>query len=76
MDDRVDVMLADDICDEFRITGLADDQRHALGNRPIKTGGKIVEYGHALTRIAQRVDHMAADIAGAAGDQNRHGARS
>ena len=32
----------------------------------------VEEDGHVLARIAERVDHVAADIAGAAGDQKGH----
>ena len=34
--------------------------------------GEVVEHDHALARGEKRVDHMASDIAGAAGDQDRH----
>ena len=33
---------------------------------------EIVEHEHALAGVDQRVHHVTADIAGAAGDQNRH----
>ena len=35
MDDGVDFVLANDLCHQVLIAGLADDERHALGNRPI-----------------------------------------
>ena len=38
-----------------------------------EAGRQIVEHDHALAGVDQRVHHVAADIAGAAGDQDRHG---
>ena len=43
-----------------------------LGDRPVEAGRQIVEHDDALAGVDQRVDHVAADIAGAAGDQDRH----
>ena len=55
--------------DQRLIAGLADHKRRA-GCAPAQSnaGGQIVEHDDALARIAQRVDHVAADITGAAGD--------
>ena len=72
MNDRVDVVVADDCRDERLIAALADNQRNARRNRPIEAGRQVVEHHHALAGVAQRVHHVTADIAGAAGDQNRH----
>ncbi len=58
--------------DQRLIAGLADDERHAFGHRPVEAGREVVEHDHALAGIDQRVHHVAADIAGAAGDQDRH----
>jgi hypothetical protein len=43
-----------------------------------ETGRKIVEHHDTLAGIEERVNHVASDISGAAGDQDRHarGARS
>ena len=62
----------DDGRDQRLVAGLADDQRHALGDRPVEAGREIVEHDDALARRDQRIDHVAADVAGAAGDQDRH----
>ena len=56
------------------IAAVADDERHARRHRPVEAGRQIVEHHHALAGIDQRVNHVAADIAGAAGDQDRHAA--
>ena len=65
----------DELCDQRLIAGLAEDQRHALGDRPVEAGREVVEHDDLLARRDQRIDHVAADVAGAAGDQDRHVAR-
>ena len=75
MDDRLDAVLLDQRRHQRLVAGLALDERHALGDRPVEAGGQVVEHDDALARRDQRVDHVAADVAGAAGDQNRHEAR-
>ena len=55
------------------VPGIAHDQRDRLRDRPAKAGGEVVDHDHALARIDERVDHVAADIAGAAGDEDGHG---
>ena len=72
MDDRFDAVLLDDGRDQGLVAGLADHQRHAAGDRPVEAGGQIVEHDRALACRDQRVDHMASDVARAAGDQDRH----
>ena len=72
MDDRLDAVVADDFCNERLIAALADDQRNALRNRPVKAGREIVEHDHALAGVGKRVHHVTADVAGSAGNQDRH----
>ena len=72
MDDGVDPMLGDQRRHTRLVSGFPDHERRALRHRPIEAGGEIVEHHHALAGIDQRVNHVAADIAGAAGDQDRH----
>ena len=45
---------------------------NAPRQRPIETGGEIVEHHHPLASIDERMNPVAADIAGAASDQDRH----
>ena len=52
--------------------GLASSSKAPCAYRPIETGGKIVEHHGRLAGIEQRVNHVASDISGAAGDQDRH----
>ncbi len=72
MNDGLDLVLLDDGRYQILIPRLADDERDAPCDRPIETGRKIVENDDALAGRDERVDHVAADVAGAAGDQDRH----
>ncbi len=76
MDDRVDRMFRDDAGDEFVIADIARHEREFGRDCPPKSCGKIVKGDDALAGILQRQDHVAADVAGCAGDQNRHYASS
>jgi hypothetical protein len=50
------------------VTGCPDcNFRH----RPAMAGGKVVEHNHAFTGIDQVVDHLAADLTGAASNKDR-----
>jgi hypothetical protein len=44
----------------------------SVRHRPLEAGRQIVEHHHTLAGIDQRVNHVASDIAGPAGDQDRH----
>jgi hypothetical protein len=74
VNDGPDIVFADEPQHERLIAGFADDERYARGNGPTMPGREIIEYD-ALAGIGQRINHLAADKAGAAGDQNRHGCR-
>src|SRR5262249_13972454 len=54
------------------IARVTDNKQGALGYRPIEAGRKIVEPPDALSSIEERVNHVASDISGAAGNQDRH----
>ena len=75
MDDGVDPVLRDQRAHARLISGIADHERRTRRHRPIEAGGEIVEHHHALAGIDQRVNHVASDIAGAAGHQGRHAAQ-
>ena len=51
---------------------LAEDERHTLRNRPVEAGREVVEHNDLFAGRNQRVDHVAADVSGAASDQDRH----
>ena len=72
------MMLSTSCCgdhalDEVFVAGIADEQRHALGQEGGKSGGEIVDHDHAFAGFHQRMNHVASDIAGAAGDEHGHG---
>jgi hypothetical protein len=73
MNDGVDGFIAQKPADKLLIAAFADDERHVRGDRPVVAGGQIVEHDHALAGLEKLEHHMAADIAGAAGDQDCHG---
>ena len=72
MDDRIDLVIADNAADQFPVGDIADDKLCLGRHRPLKPGRKAVENDDALARIKQFPDHVTADIAGAACHQNRH----
>ena len=72
MGDRVNRMLLDQSGDQVRVARVADDELCAFGHGPGEAGGEVVENHDRFARIQQRQGHVAADIAGAAGDQNAH----
>ena len=73
MDDRLDVVVLDQLGDQRLVADVADDRQHRRGQRGGKSGGQVVEHDDALAGIDQRVHGMASDIACAAGDQHGHG---
>jgi hypothetical protein len=66
--DGVDVVLGQDAGDEFLVAGVADYQ-FAVGHGFAETGGEVVEGDDALAGLAELAHHVAADVAGAAGDE-------
>jgi hypothetical protein len=72
MDNRIDSMLGDQFGHERLIAGVADGEQGALRYRPIEPGCKVVEHHHPFPGLEEGVNHVASDIAGAAGDQDRH----
>ena len=73
MNDALDAVLGDHAFDEVFVAGIADEQRHALGQERGKSGGQIVDHDDAFAGFRQRMNHMASDIAGATGDEHGHG---
>ena len=75
MDDDVNPVF----CDQRRylrpVPAVTDDERRAPRDRPIEAGGEIVEHYHPLAGIDERMNHVAADIARPAGNQDRHAVR-
>jgi hypothetical protein len=65
-------MLGYQVRHERLVPGVTDDKLGALRYRPIETGTEIIEYHDAFAAIEEGVNHVAADVAGAAGDQDSH----
>ena len=72
MDDGIDVVLGDDRADQFLVADIADKQQRVGRQRGTEAGRQVVQHDHWLAGVGQRVNHVAADIPGAAGDQNGH----
>src|SRR5262249_28764659 len=72
MDNGVDPVLRDQRSHTRLVTDVADHERRALRYCPIETCREVVEHHDALAGVDERMNHMASDIAGAAGDQDRH----
>jgi hypothetical protein len=47
-------------------------EQHALRDCPIESGREVIEHHDALAGIDERMNHVTSDIAGAAGNQDRH----
>ena len=58
--------------DQLLVADIADDAAAGVGTAPSEAGRQIVEHDHALAGIEQLEHHVAADVAGAAGDENGH----
>ena len=76
MDNFGDPMLGEEACDQGLVAGIADDEGDALGDGPGKTGGEVVEHHDPLPRLDEGLDHVASDVSGAAGNEDRHDAGS
>src|SRR5271168_3514465 len=72
VDNRLDVAFADELRDQRLVARLADDEWYALGDRPPKAGREIIKHHDLLVGIDELVHHVAANIAGSAGDQDCH----
>ena len=66
---REDVMAPDGVGDGPRIRDVALDQLAPL-HRAAMPGRQVVEYDDAIARARQRLRRVAADVAGAAGDED------
>jgi hypothetical protein len=72
MDDGGDAVLMDGLGHQRAVAGRAGDEGHRARDQEAEAGRQIVEHDHGLAGIDQGMHHVAADIAGAAGHQDRH----
>jgi len=70
MDNGVDPMRGDERAHARLIPGIAYDERRTWRHRPIEPGGQIIE--HHGSGVEEGKNHVAADVAGAAGNQDCH----
>ena len=70
--DWTDAFLRDHAGHAFLVAGLANDKLDAGRDRPFEAGRQVVEHDHAFTAFNKRVNHVAADVPGATGDENGH----
>jgi hypothetical protein len=73
MDNGVDPKRGDERAHARLISNIADDERRARRHRPVEAGGQIIEHHGLLSGFEEGVNHVAADVAGAARDQDCHG---
>ena len=72
MHHRLDLAALHQPVEEHAVADIADDELGLARHRPVEAGRQIVEHDDALAAIDELQDHVAADIAAAAGDQNAH----
>src|SRR5476649_180952 len=72
MDDRGHAVLRDGLGHQLAVAGVAGDEGNRARDQESETGRQVVEHDDRFTRVDEFVHHMAADIAGAASDQDRH----
>ena len=70
--DLGDVVFTDQAFDEFLVADIALDEDRLGRHRPPEAGREIVDAHDLLAAIEQLQHHVAADVAGAAGNQYRH----
>src|SRR6516162_2167799 len=74
MDDGVDSMFCNQRGHARLVASVTNYERRIPSHRPVEAGGEIVEHHRPLADVDERMNHVAADIAGAASDQDRHAA--
>ena len=72
MNDGGDAILLDRPGDQFAVAGRTIDERHRGREQIAESGRQIVEHDDGIAGVDQLMYHVAADVTGAARDQNRH----
>ena len=72
-----DAVAGDEIADQCAVAGVALDEGHVPGHPLAAPGGEVVQHDDRRAGVPEREHGVAADVAGAAGDQDgvrmRHG---
>ncbi len=72
MDDRIDAVLGEKLGHEVLVAEIADDQRHVVRHGGTEAGRQVVEHDHLLAGCDEFENGVAADITGAARDEDGH----
>ena len=70
MHDRLDALFGEDAADQRAIGDIAFVERHVVGHRLARAVRQIVNHRDAPPRVLQRKHRVAADVSGAAGDED------
>ena len=71
MHDGANAEVVDDAVDQHPLGDRAMEERHVVGHDLARAVRQIVDDGNAPAGILERKNSVAADIAGAAGDEDR-----
>lgn len=72
MDNGIYAVFPQNLDHKFTVAGGADDKRDIRWYRRAYPCRHIIEHNDALSDVAEVMDHVAADIAGASCDENCH----
>ncbi len=72
MYDRGDRIVVQQTANEELVADLALVEMRAIGHQAPHSRREIVQHNHIEAALKRSEDHVAADIAGTAGDQNGH----
>ena len=70
MHDRLRALFAEDPRQQVGVLDVAFVERDSIGHGKAKAGGQVVDHRDGPAAVGQRKDGVAADIAGAAGDED------
>lgn len=70
MHDRTDALFGEDALQQGLVGDVALIERHAIGHGKAKSCDQVVDHHHRPAGILQRENRVAADVAGAAGDED------
>lgn len=72
MDDFLDAEIPDQAKDDFAVADIGDNEALCIRRKPARAVREVVERDRRLIRLIKGEQHMRADIAGAAGDEDGH----
>ena len=72
MDNGIDRTVLKQGVEQTVVAYIARDQARLAGNESIETGGQVINNQDRFAVVKKLPCHVAADVAGATRDQNRH----